>query len=103
MIPLYRDASMLKYDVNYDKTVSAIDGEMYYNNSEVSEGFDYHEMVLLLGRQTYFMPMPRAIDIGGTVLAIKPDTNEVGKPGEGYSETDAEKYISDKRNNLDLC
>lgn len=98
MIPLYRDASMLKYDVNYDKTVSAIEGEMYYNNSEVSEGFDYHEMVLLLGRQTYFMPMPRAIDIGGTVVAIQPDTTDVVKPGEGYTEPDAEMYIPDNSN-----
>lgn len=80
MIPMYREAQQLKYDVTYDKVVTSVEGQM--DNNEVTEGYSYTEMVLLISKQTYFMPQPRVIDIGGQVLAIQPEVTDAIKPGE---------------------
>lgn len=74
MVPLYRDSQNLKYDVRYDKTVTASDNYLYDTTSSVGIGYSYEELILMLGKQSYFMPSPRKIDLCGKLIGIKADT-----------------------------
>lgn len=87
MIPMYREAQQLKYEVSYDKVVTAVEGQT--DDNEIADGYSYTEMVLLISKQTYFMPQPRVIDIGGSVMAIQPEVTDVVNPGESYDYTGA--------------
>lgn len=78
IIPMYRDAQMLKYDVLYDKSVTSIEGgsEDIIN---IKDGFTAAEVSLMVGGQSYFMPHPRIVDVCGTKLEIQPDAQSVDK------------------------
>lgn len=95
MIPLYRGARELRYSERYDKAMTPIEGEMYNNSTEVGEGYNFTEMVLLLAKQTYFMPQPRVMDIGGSVVEIQPEAESMQNPNESYTEKPTEDYIPD--------
>lgn len=95
MIPLYRDSQTLKYDVKYDKTVTASDGYLYDNTSEVEIGYSYEEIILMLGKQSYMMPSPRRIDVCGSMMGIEADTADGADPTTGVAADLDVFYVPD--------
>ena len=78
LVPTYRAARELQYDVVYDKSVKSLNGAYYGEDMNIDEGKTYEEMILTLGTQSYFMPTPRVLDICGNGYSIQSQAKAAG-------------------------
>lgn len=103
-MPMYRKALSIETDEVYDKTVADQTGAMYEkNNSSILPGYSYAEMVLYIANQSYFMPVPRVIDIGGEVVSIQAEAEEMKDPNASYTVKESEDYIPENYATLYRC
>lgn len=100
IMPIYRESQELVYTERYDKTLQKIEGEQYYSNNSTDPNLTYEEAILEIGSQSYFMPAPRVIDVGGKVFAIQPNSTSIANPEEAYTATATDEYIPGNRASL---
>ena len=102
VLPDYRKSFLLRYDEIADKTVSIMEGTNYYVENLGYSGNTYSETILYLDNQNYFMPEPRLIDIGGTILSIEDVPVEL-EPGDIDLRVGSESYVPDNSGTAYLC
>lgn len=68
MVPMLKDSRNLYYQENYDKTVGELRGDRAALDYDRCMSRD--EIILTVMGQTYFMPKPGTIDIGGVKIEV---------------------------------
>lgn len=101
IMPIYKTSVELQYSESYDKTFAKVEGEQHKYDNSVLNGLTYEEMVLHLAAQTYFMPNPRVLDVGGEVFAIQPGAVTVTDPNAAYTATPTDEYVPNNRATLE--
>lgn len=102
IMPIYRESQELVYKEQYDKTLQMVVGEQHYSNNSTDPSLTYEEAILEIGSQSYFMPAPRVIDVGGKVFAIQPKATDIADPDSAYEATATEDYIPGNRASLSM-
>lgn len=96
VIPIVKDSQQLIHQEQYDKTIQKAQGDIADTN--VDGTYSIEEIVLQVMGQSYFMPYPRVIDLGGTRLIIEADqgfspiTKGIGMQAYEAVETWANDY-----------
>ena len=93
ILPIYYTSRTMAYESTSDKTLKYMQGEQHIQNNNFDVDYNYPELIVALGSQTYFMPHPRVLDICGTVLEIEADSTTIVQPNEKYTATVTADYI----------
>lgn len=100
ILPIYRESRELIYTESYDKVLGKVQGESRYRSGDNTiNHLSYEEAILTLGGQSYFMPNPRIIDIGGKVYQVQASAISMADPGTKY-DGPTNEYIPGNRNTL---
>lgn len=68
IIPVIKTIDNICYNETYDKTVGKLEGDKYIDTFDGCIGSN--DVILLAMGQTYFMPSPGILDIGGNIIEI---------------------------------
>lgn len=105
ILPMMAETKELVYDEIMSKSAVGMQGEQFRTHDTFDGGYTYEQAIALLSKQSYFMPEPRILNIGGQYLSVAADTvnpnipASAEQPGSKY-EDDATLYVPNNLNTM---